>query len=121
MASDLLSAFNQYFELIHADTDDLRREVYRLRYQVYVLETSFEHDEDCLCETGPGGEVVHLEKDAFDAHSDHYLVQHRRTGVYAATARLILPDPAGVNSEYPIEQHCPDIRRVTGAARARLG
>lgn len=122
MASDLLSAFNQYFELIHANTDDLRREVYRLRYQVYVLETGFEHDEGCPCETARDGEILHLEKDAYDVHSDHYLVQHRRTGVYAATARLILPDSTGANSEYPIELHCPDIRRVTGVeARARLG
>lgn len=121
MGADLLSAFNQFFELIHADTDALRREVYRLRYQVYVLETGFERSEDCVSEMGPNGEITYLEKDEFDRHSDHYLVRHRRTGAYAATARLILPDPAGLSMEYPIEEHCPEMRRVTGDARACLG
>lgn len=122
MATDLLSAFNQYFELIHADNEALRREAYRLRYQVYVVETGFEHDADCACEIDENGEAIHLEKDEFDVRSDHYLVRHRRTGVYAATARLILPDIARLDAEYPIEIHCPDIQRVTGdERRARLG
>lgn len=122
MAMDLFSAFNQYFELIHANTEALRREVFLLRYQVYVLETGFEHDSDCECGYDDNGEVIHLERDEFDTRSDHYLVRHRRTGVYAATARLILPDPEQVQAPYPIETHCPSIERVADAQmRASLG
>lgn len=122
MTSDLLSAFNQYFELVHADTEALRHQVYLLRYQVYVLETGFEHDSDCSCGYNEAGELIHWEEDEFDVRSDHYLLRHRRTGVYAATARLILPDTTGSQTSYPIEQHCPlDERVADSQVRARLG
>ena len=91
MPSDLITAFNEYFELIHADTDALRMQVYQLRYQVYVLETGFESEADCLRGHDESGKPIHWEMDEFDNRSDHYLLRHRRTGVYAATARLILP------------------------------
>lgn len=97
MTSDLNATFNKYFEMLHADTDALREEVFRLRYQVYVVETGFERQEDF-----PEG----LERDAFDARSDHYLLRHRSTGIYAATARMVLPDPQNPAYEFPIEQHC---------------
>ena len=117
MASDLYEAFNHYFEMLHADGDQLREEVFRLRYQVYVVETGFERAEDHPCE---------IEKDAFDQRSDHYLLRHRATGVYAATARMILPDRAAPMTEFPIEAHCqfhdglavrdPEVRRRLGEA-----
>lgn len=115
MSIDLLAAFNQYFEFLHADSEALREEVFRLRYQVYVLEMGFERAEEF-----PDG----LERDAFDARSDHYLLRHRRTGIYAATARMILPDAAAPMDEFPIERHC---RLYAGAgvsepeARRHLG
>jgi hypothetical protein len=55
LATDLCTAFNQYFELLHADSDQLREEVFRLRYQVYIVETGFER-----CEDHPNG----IERDA---------------------------------------------------------
>jgi len=122
MAPDLVSAFNEYFELVHANTDALRKQVYGLRYQVYVLETGFETEDDCVCVDIAGNGRVCWEEDEFDIRSDHYLVRHRRTGVYAATARLILPDANDVQAEYPIEAHCAldaPVRDV--ATRARLG
>ena len=97
MANDLKAAFNEYFELLHADTDALREEVFRLRYQVYVVETGFERAEDF-----PDG----LERDAYDSRSDHHLLRHRRTGLYAATARMILPSPDDPERPYPMEAHC---------------
>jgi N-acyl amino acid synthase of PEP-CTERM/exosortase system len=80
------------------DSDPLREEVFRLRYQVYIVETGFERSED-----HPGG----IERDAFDERSDHYLLRHRATGVYAATARMILPDLSAPLAPFPIERHCP--------------
>lgn len=106
MALDLISALNEYFELVHADTEDLRLQVYMLRYQVYVLETNFESQEDCETLQQPDGSTIYIERDEYDTHSDHYLLRHRRTGAYAATARLILPDPRNVMAPFPMEFHC---------------
>jgi N-acyl amino acid synthase of PEP-CTERM/exosortase system len=119
---NLIAAFNEFFELVHADTDELRRQVYMLRYQVYVLETGFESEDDCICiDVADKGKLC-WEEDEFDIRSDHYLVRHRRTGVYAATARLILPDPGDCLSVYPIEAHCDlDQSAIAPIVRAHLG
>jgi N-acyl amino acid synthase of PEP-CTERM/exosortase system len=120
--TDLIAAFNQYFELVHADTDALRMQVYLLRYQVYVLETGFEQNSDCQSKSDAHGDLVYWEQDEFDSRSDHYLLRHRRTGVYAATARLILPDSGNLQAPYPIELHCLLDQRVAAeSVRARLG
>ncbi|MDP2431688.1 MAG: PEP-CTERM/exosortase system-associated acyltransferase [Pseudomonadota bacterium] len=119
MQQDLLSAFTRYFELVHADTDELRTRVFQLRYQVYVVETGFETESDCARGVDPSGHPIHLEEDEFDVRSDHYLLRHRRTGVYAATVRLILP---ANHAPYPIEAHCDlddPVRDVS--VRSRLG
>jgi N-acyl amino acid synthase of PEP-CTERM/exosortase system len=122
MNNDLIAAFNQFFELVHADTDELRMQVYLLRYQVYVLETGFESDADCRSGADENGHAILWEQDAFDERSDHYLLRHRRTGVFAATARLILPSTLDVAAPYPIELHCPLENSVTDpTVRARLG
>jgi len=106
MQQDLLSTFNQYFELVHADTDELRAQVFQLRYQVYVLETGFETAADCQSVVDASGQLTHWENDEFDVRSDHYLLRHRRTGIYAATTRLILPETGTADAPYPIELHC---------------
>ncbi|MCU0843282.1 MAG: PEP-CTERM/exosortase system-associated acyltransferase [Thiobacillaceae bacterium] len=122
MTLGLREAFNEFFELIHADTEELRHQVYQLRYQVYVLETGFEPSDRCICQDFPGNGRIWMEKDEFDARSDHYLVRHRRTGVYAATTRLILPDRRSPQAIYPIESHCKLEQPVTDTAlRMRLG
>ena len=122
MKSDLIAAFNEFFELVHADTDELRKQVYLLRYQVYVLETGFESKADCHCVNIPNNGQECWEEDEFDLRSDHYLVRHRRTEVYAATVRLILPDPQTLQASYPIELHCQLERPAQDTdIRARLG
>jgi N-acyl amino acid synthase of PEP-CTERM/exosortase system len=95
--SDLIRAFNGNFEKVVANTLDLKAEVFRLRYQVYCLETGFEKTENC-----PDG----LEIDAYDQQSVHYLIKHRKTGLYVATTRLILPDVKNPDVKFPIEVHC---------------
>ncbi len=122
MNTDLIAALNEYFELVHADTDALRMQVYLLRYQVYVVETGFERVEECKSGIAADGQPYYWEEDEFDVRSDHYLVRHRRTGMYAATARLILPDRANLAAPFPIERHCPLDRPVTQPdVRAHLG
>jgi N-acyl amino acid synthase of PEP-CTERM/exosortase system len=122
VTTDLDTAFNEYFELIHANTDELRRQVYLLRFQVYVLETGFESVDDCICIDIADQRQICWEEDEFDARSDHYLVRHRRTGIYAATARLILPDRETVDAPFPIELHCSLDQPVRSPAdRAHTG
>ena len=67
-------------------------ETYRLRYQVYVEEWSFEK-----AENHPDG----LETDEFDKCSVHFAAKDR-DGQLIGTVRLIL----NPNGEFPIERHC---------------
>ncbi|MBN2701143.1 MAG: PEP-CTERM/exosortase system-associated acyltransferase [Methylohalobius sp. ZOD2] len=109
---ELRTKFYQYFELVPATSEALKREVYKLRFQVYCVETGFERREDCEV-FNDSGRKVFLEKDIYDRRSDHYLVRHRRTGLYAATVRLVLPDADDVLEPYPIESHCRLEKPVT--------
>jgi len=96
MTNRVLNSFNEYFEWVPADTDDLRKEAYKLRHQVYCLETGYENPDDF--KDG-------METDDFDSHSVHYLIRHRRFGVYMATVRLILPCPENLEKPFPIEKY----------------
>ncbi|MGY6214541.1 PEP-CTERM/exosortase system-associated acyltransferase [Methylolobus aquaticus] len=96
MVKSIDEAFNDYFEIVPATSPELKNEVYRLRYQVYCLETGFENPDDY-----PDG----LERDEYDESSIHSLIRHRSTGLYAATTRLILPDPSNPDRPFPIERY----------------
>lgn len=80
---NMRKAFNEYFEIIPANTPDLREIAYKLRYQVYCLETRFE-DADSFPDK--------MEKDAYDDNASISLLKHRKTDSYAGTVRLIIPD-----------------------------
>lgn len=96
MSDSIIDAFNEYFEMVPAVSDLLKNEVYKLRYQVYCLETGFEK-----IEFYPEG----VEFDEYDNSSVHYLIRHRKSGVYAGTTRLILPDATNREKLFPIEIH----------------
>ncbi|MDD1610781.1 MAG: PEP-CTERM/exosortase system-associated acyltransferase [Methylococcaceae bacterium] len=88
----IIDAFNNYFEMIPANTDELKQEVYKLRYQVYCVENKF-------LEPDANG----VEHDEYDHHSSHYLIRHRETNCYMATTRLVLPDKQNLQKLFPIE------------------
>jgi N-acyl amino acid synthase of PEP-CTERM/exosortase system len=90
----ILDAFNYYFEMIPADSDELKQEVFKLRYQVYCLERSF-------LDIPPDG----MEHDQDDERSCHYLIRHRESGSYMATTRLILADAHHPDNLLPVEAH----------------
>ncbi len=98
MNSDLqiLEAFNEFFEMVPADSDQLREEVYKLRYQVYCVETQFEDE---------SAHPDEMEYDEFDNISLHYLIRHKNSKAFAATTRLILPNNEQPNFLFPIEIH----------------
>lgn len=89
-----MDVFNGYFEMVPAISDELRKEVYKLRYQVYCIENEFLNSEHYPDD---------LEIDDYDQHSAHYLIRHRKSGDYAATARLILPHANNPEKPFPIE------------------
>jgi len=83
--------------MVPAISDELKVEVYKLRYQVYCIENKFEN-----CVQYHDG----LEFDDYDQRSVHYLIQHRKSGEYAATTRLILPNVDNPKKLFPLEQYC---------------
>ncbi|MFI3221226.1 MAG: PEP-CTERM/exosortase system-associated acyltransferase [Methylococcales bacterium] len=104
----ILDAFNYYFEMVAVDSEELKQEVYKLRYQVYCLEKDFEN---------PERHTDGLEYDEYDEHSCHYLIRHRATDSYMATTRLILPN----RHPFPIEANSQiDTKLVKNINRANL-
>jgi N-acyl amino acid synthase of PEP-CTERM/exosortase system len=95
--NNFIDAFNQYFEMVPAFSDELKNEVYKLRYHVYCVENEFLNSEDY---------PDNLEIDDYDQQSVHYLIRHRKSGDYAATTRLILPDADNPEKLFPLEQYC---------------
>ena len=96
MKQKLFDCFYQHFEIIQADTDELRDEVYRLRYQIYCVENDFENPDDFPDKR---------EMDRYDKRSIHALIRHKQTGLNAATVRLVLND-VEAEAVFPIETHC---------------
>lgn len=92
----IIDHFNQYFEMVPAISDELKNEVYKLRYEVYCIENKFLNPEDY---------PDNLEFDDYDQQSVHYLIRHRKSGHYAATTRLILPDTNNPEKPLQIETH----------------
>lgn len=96
MGINVVESFNEYFEMVPAVSDELKYEVYKLRYQVYCKETGFLDSERY-----PDG----LEHDEYDDSSIHYLVRHRNSGIYAATTRLIIFGADDRDKLFPMELH----------------
>ncbi|MFT5721867.1 MAG: N-acyl amino acid synthase of PEP-CTERM/exosortase system [Motiliproteus sp.] len=90
----IASLFGEYFRVRFAGSDTLKEAVYRVRYQVYCEELHWEPENS-----------AGLERDEFDRHSLHCLLEHRRTGDFAGCIRLIL---ASEQDLLPFERFCRD-------------
>jgi N-acyl amino acid synthase of PEP-CTERM/exosortase system len=89
--------FREQFQLLVANTTDLKKEVYRIRYEVYCQELNYEPPERF---------PNHLETDNYDERSVHFLLQHRASGLYAGCIRLIFPDPEEPEQSLPLTKIC---------------
>ena len=107
----LTATFPRFFEVTPAVTEEQLHAALQVRYQVYCLETGFEHSEQ-----HPNG----LERDEFDHRSVHSLLIHRPSGMVAGTVRLVLPDQNDHEADFPIEKYCNGISLPAGAQRSRL-
>jgi N-acyl amino acid synthase of PEP-CTERM/exosortase system len=95
---------NGKFRFMRVESEDLKRAIYRLRYQIYVEEFGFERPEDHPCD---------LEVDPYDAHAI-YMAALDATEQVVGTARLILHSKDGfpiehaVNLQYSGEKPPPE-------------
>ena len=99
--NELSRSFDEYFEVISADTPQLLEEVFRVRYQAYCLE---ERVPDFEAEKYPDG----LESDVFDERSVHSLLRHRHMDKYVGTVRLVLCDANNPRALFPVEEYASD-------------
>lgn len=115
MMGELYDAYQKYFEIVIADTPELKEEVYQIRYKV-------------LCEEQriPGFDQArypdHSEKDDYDARSTHALLRHKPTGNFIGTVRLVLPDIAALEKPFPVEAYTridPEILANENASREK--
>ena len=90
---DLFEYYCQHFAVVRADTPTLLDQVCRLRYQVYCVENQFEDAN----QHRNGREV-----DQHDATSAHILLLHRNSGTAVGTARIIMPQLAGILRPLPV-------------------
>ena len=74
------------FRFMFVEDEALRKETYRLRYQIYVEEFGFESPSD-----HPEG----YERDIYDAHSVHFAVVDEHSGEVVGTTRVVLNSEIG--------------------------
>lgn len=96
--NELIAAFHEYFKLVLADSPLLLEEVFRLRYQIFCEELGWFQ---------PSLFPEQMEGDEYDRRSTHILLQHRPSGYYVGTARLVLADPSDLGKPFPIEESAP--------------
>ncbi|MCF7977190.1 MAG: PEP-CTERM/exosortase system-associated acyltransferase [Chromatiaceae bacterium] len=94
--TDLVKPYREYFQILYANTDELRRRAYQLRYQVYCQELGWESPDRF-----PDG----LEKDEFDDASLHCILVHRPSGIDAGTVRLVATRPDSPEPCLPLTAH----------------
>lgn len=91
----LAKHFHEYFLVCMADTEELQKEVFKLRYDVYCAELGYE--KDC---------PVDCEKDKFDEYATHVLIKHKPSGIYAGCVRLVAPPSSNPKALLPFEVNC---------------
>jgi N-acyl amino acid synthase of PEP-CTERM/exosortase system len=91
----LAEHFHKYFSICIADTIDLKKEVFKLRYDVYCAE--LEYEKHC---------PINSEKDSFDEYSTHVLIKHRTSEIYAGCVRVVTPPPHNPKALLPFEVNC---------------
>lgn len=88
----IVQSFQNYFDIRLANTDALKKIVYKIRYDVYCAELGWEK-----------GCPVDVEKDIYDEHSVYCLLEHRRTQKFAGCIRLVT---ASDTMQLPFEVNC---------------
>ena len=93
---NLVDPYHEFFKMVIADSDDLKKQAFQLRYNVYCEELGWEDAAKF---------PDHLETDEFDNWSDHCLLYHKGSQDYAGTVRLVKTDAAHPERGIPLMQH----------------
>lgn len=96
---DLVEPYREFFSITLADTDELRKEVFRLRYEVYCNELGWE---------SAANFPDQLERDIYDDASRHCLLLHKRSAAYAGTVRMVMTHDSDLEPPIPLVSHCGD-------------
>jgi N-acyl amino acid synthase of PEP-CTERM/exosortase system len=91
--SSIANHFSTYLSPVVADSHDLKTHVYNIRHSVYCEELKFEPENN-----------EKREKDNFDDHSIHCLIEHKPTARYSGTVRIVRPETTG--QLIPIQKFC---------------
>lgn len=97
MAFDLVDIFKTYFELRLANTQEDLHKIFKLRYDVFCKEFSFEDESNCPCEQ---------EQDKYDPYAIEALLMHPEDNQVAGCIRLLLPNIK--TGALPFETFCKD-------------
>lgn len=89
------TSFRQYFRIVPALTEELRREAYRVRHSVYCEDLQFEFSR-------PDG----FETDEYDAHSLHLLIHSISNDTFIGCTRIVLLPPDSNDKRLPFEKTC---------------
>lgn len=97
--------FNAYwkaFDVVTADTDELRAKAFRLRYLVYCKD-----DPDCeYSDNDAPIDPALLEQDTYDERAVHHLLIHKPSGKTAGTVRVLLPSEDNALSSFSLQTVC---------------
>ena len=91
----LFEDFAQYFSFVYANTDELKRQSYLIRYQVYGNDASL-----------LSARSSKMDIDQYDAHSHHILVRHKSSGRYAGCVRVVESPKNNSKKLLPMEEVC---------------
>ncbi|HWB10526.1 MAG TPA: PEP-CTERM/exosortase system-associated acyltransferase [Pirellulales bacterium] len=91
-------AYTEAFGSVIADSDSLRNQAFRLRYEVYCIENDgFEN---------PNEHPNRMETDQYDSHAVQGLLVHRYSGFAVGSVRMVLPVAEQWECSMPIQAHC---------------
>lgn len=85
--------FNRFFTIHLANTKALKNAVYHIRHQVFNQQQNSEKQN-----------TEQLEYDHYDEFAQHIIIEHKRSGMYAGCARLILPEVNLYSANFPFCQ-----------------
>lgn len=94
-AQNIAQHFTQFLQPEVATTEELTKEVFRIRHNVYCEELNFEP-------TRPDG----METDDFDAQSLFAMIKHKPTDTYTSCVRIVTSSKP--EELLPIERYCRD-------------
>jgi len=91
----LENQFYEHFDIVAVTNSHLLEQVFRLRYEVLCVEKGIKSFVEKNIQDS-------LEQDVYDIRSQHFLIYHKKSEIFAATVRLIFTDGSNDLSAFPM-------------------